>query len=317
MITIDDIIYKIHDVPGISRLPFMSRFIQNEEGEEEEKEEFKLQGKFYVLLVDDQKEDLEAMKSYFEEAGAIVSVAENGVSALWLARKDKFNIILIANTMRQMDGLQVYKNLTNSPDNKNRDTAVYLMLRRRDPRTPEDFKEYGFQEVLTKPIGRNTILDILINRATKTMLPDNTDMLVRIKDDSVKERLLSEAGIDFSEALENCKGELLTFYAHVIKFIKLSEEIKDRIYDELLDGDVNKYMVDARTMRDLSLSIGAERLYDFFDDHVNMARDDVLEIAAKNYPSLEREWDFIYDCLIRFTNKIGVDTSVLYASTQQ
>ena len=89
------------------------------------------------------------------------------------------------------------------------------------------------------------------------------------------------------------------------------------IYDELLEGDVNKYMVDARTMRDLSLSIGAERLYDFFDDHVNMARDDVLEIAAKNYPSLEREWDFIYDCLIRFTNKIGVDTSVLYASTQQ
>ena len=129
MITIDDIIYKIHDVPGISRLPFMSRFIQNEEGEEEEKEEFKLQGKFYVLLVDDQKEDLEAMKNYFEEAGAIVSVAENGVSALWLARKDKFNIILIANTMRQMDGLQVYKNLINSPDNKNRDTAVYLMLR--------------------------------------------------------------------------------------------------------------------------------------------------------------------------------------------
>ena len=73
-----------------------------------------------------------------------------------------------------------------------------------------------------------------------------------------------------------------------------------------------KYMEDARTMRDISLKAGAERLYDFFDDHVNMAKDESLEIAAKNYPALEREWDYIYNCFTKFNNTLGIDTSILY-----
>ncbi len=309
---IDDIIYKISDIPGISRLPFMSRFISGEENEEEE-EVFKLEGKLYVLIADDQAEDLEMLKSYFEDAGAIVTAAPGGVAALEAARKDKFNLIFIANTMRHMDGLQVFKNLKNSSDNRNRDTSVYLMLRRRDPRNPEDFKDYGFADIVRKPIGRNSAMKFLIDMASKTMLPDNQEMLDRIKEDAEKERLLAEAGIDFNEAVQKSKGDLVTFYAQLVKFIKLTEEIQDRLYDELLEGDETKYMEDTRAMRDISLKISAERLYDIFDDHVNMAKDDALDIAYKNYPSLEKEWNYIYDCMVKITDKLGIDTSILYA----
>ena len=311
IVNVDDIIYKIQDIPGISRLPFVSRFAHNEEVEEEE-EVFKLQGKLYVLLVDDQEEDLAKLKNVFENAGALVTTADSGVAALECARKDKFNLILVAKNMHRMDGVQFMKNLMNSPDNKNRDTAVILMLRRREPRHPEEFLEYGFERTLMKPIGVNTVMSVIISKATKNMLPENEVMLRTIQEDAEKEQMLSDAGIDFQETLDACKGDVRKLYAYILKFCKLTEDIKDRMPDELLDGDTMKYMEDARTMRDISLKAGAERLYDFFDDHVNMAKDESLEIAAKNYPALEREWDYIYNCFTKFNNTLGIDTSILY-----
>ena len=47
----------------------------------------------------------------------------------------------------------------------------------------------------------------------------------------------------------------------------------------------------ARVMRELCRKLGAIYLADCFDDHVNMVKDDSLDVAESNWQALNAEWE--------------------------
>ena len=54
-----------------------------------------------------------------------------------------------------------------------------------------------------------------------------------------------------------------------------------------------KYMEVVRELREESRELGAIHLADIFDDHVNLAKEDTLEVAQENWKTLLAEWRYV------------------------
>ena len=61
------------------------------------------------------------------------------------------------------------------------------------------------------------------------------------------------------------------------------------------EEDQNGYMNTARDLRDKVDGLGAAYLADMFDDHVNIAKEDSLEVAAMNWRNLVQKWREVTD----------------------
>jgi hypothetical protein len=59
----------------------------------------------------------------------------------------------------------------------------------------------------------------------------------------------------------------------------------------------------ARELRNASEKIGALYLADMFDDHVNMAKNDDMEIAEASWRTLELEWEGVVAGLGKWLGK--------------
>lgn len=300
-----DLLTALGKVPIVNKIPAVAL---RQPLPPEEKKDFKLIGNsFFVLVADDRANDRDAVKAALEKIGVQVTAASSGVECLEKARKDKFNIILVSDSMRMMDSVQVLRNLKNSSDNKNRDTYVYALVKDNGFVNEGDFKVRGFEGILRKPIGPDCLYRIVIDKASPAMLPDDEELIDEIKLRAAHEDIFSAAGLSFTNSLSGCDDNILMLQNKVLKFLELSEKIETGIEELLKANDTDEYMKDARTMRDISWKIGAMHLGDMFDDHVNMAKDDGLDVAEKHLKKLRREWERTVNALRRWIDSQDID----------
>ena len=78
-----------------------------------------------ILVVDDKANVRTLVREYLTEQGFHVSVADNGQNALYAARQDKPDLILLDVMMPEMDGYQVCKELKGNE--QTRDLPVILL----------------------------------------------------------------------------------------------------------------------------------------------------------------------------------------------
>ena len=70
----------------------------------------------------------------------------------------------------------------------------------------------------------------------------------------------------------------------------------------------------AREYRDRAAELGAGYLADMFDDHVNIAKEDSLEVAAVNWRSLAQKWRDVTDTFEKYLD--AYETGVMYEYPQ-
>ena len=88
--------------------------------------------------------------------------------------------------------------------------------------------------------------------------------------------------------------------------------------DALYSSKNKEYMEYARNMRDAARKLGAIYLSDCFDDHVNMAKDDSLEVAEINWRTLVAEWENVVSGFADWLGKSSVQlgsTDILTSNT--
>ena len=106
-----------------------------------------------ILVVDD-KPNLRAMvRDYLTEENFRVVLAENGQQALYSARQEKPDLILLDIMMPKMDGyefLHVYR--------KERDTPIILLTARLEETDKVLGLELGADDYVTKPFGMRELV---------------------------------------------------------------------------------------------------------------------------------------------------------------
>ena len=135
-----------------------------------------------ILVVDDKINVRTLLREYLTEQGYRVVVAENGRTALFTARQEKPDLILLDIMMPEMDGtdfMRVYR--------KEADTPIILLTAKLEETDKVLGLELGADDYVTKPFGMRELLARV--RA----------VLRRAKPDEPKEELLQVADVTLDE----------------------------------------------------------------------------------------------------------------------
>jgi DNA-binding response OmpR family regulator len=101
-----------------------------------------------ILVVDDEKRILSLLKAYLEQQGFAVVTAANGQDALYLARQQKPDLIVLDIMMPEMDGFEFMRQ-----HRKERETPIILLTAKVDENDKVLGLELGADDYVTKPFS--------------------------------------------------------------------------------------------------------------------------------------------------------------------
>lgn len=106
-----------------------------------------------VLVVDDKASVRELVRDYLEAEGFRIFVATNGRDALYAARQEKPDLILLDIMMPEMSGYDFIRTYR-----KERDTPIILLTAKLDENDKVLGLELGADDYVTKPFGMKELL---------------------------------------------------------------------------------------------------------------------------------------------------------------
>jgi DNA-binding response OmpR family regulator len=106
-----------------------------------------------ILVVDDKANVRTLVREYLTEQGFLVATAENGQMALYAARQEKPDLILLDIMMPEMDGFEFIRTYR-----KEADTPIILLTARLEESDKVVGLELGADDYVTKPFGMRELV---------------------------------------------------------------------------------------------------------------------------------------------------------------
>ncbi len=106
---------------------------------------------FNILIVDDEKFNIEVVAGFLEEESYSLSFASNGKNALKGAFSKEFDLILLDINMPEMDGFEVCRRLKN--DEKTKDIPIIFLSAYNDVETITEAFKFGAVDYISKPLN--------------------------------------------------------------------------------------------------------------------------------------------------------------------
>ena len=190
----------------------------------------------HILLVDDNEDNRNLLCLYLRNTPFTLETAENGLEALELFKKTRFDIVFMDLEMPVMDGYEATRQFrqweveTDSPQ-----TPIVALTAHAFVRFKKKCMEAGCNDYLTKPVRRDTLIHCIskhVQIATTTDVPETTPVstpwpeatadrvVINQKIKQLIPRFLSNKKEDVKELMHNLEGrdfELLARHAHTIK----------------------------------------------------------------------------------------------------
>ena len=276
------------------------------------------EGQFYVLIADSDDEERIIVERIVDQTGCFVTSVASGIECMDEVIKDKYDLIFLARNMPRMDGIQTMKNIKESPASRSKDAKIYILLDEKADEPDIVFESAGFDGIVRKPVDRTIIQNIIISLVPSKMLPDDETTIEKIKAYAADAEILKGCGVRLLETLKEYKGDMESYRDLATRFVDDYEIINSSLIDSLYSGNKEDYMDGCRRMREISRGIGAVYLSYCFDDHVNMAKEDSLDVAESNWRSLVVEWENVVSGVANWLGKRDIrlgTTEVLRGET--
>lgn len=113
--------------------------------------------KFRILVVDDEENMLQMLKTFFTEKEYSCLTAKNGVEALKILEKEQIDIVITDMKMPEMDGLDLLKNIKE----KHKNISAVIMTGFSEEYTTTEALNLGADGYITKPFRNKELLLIL------------------------------------------------------------------------------------------------------------------------------------------------------------
>ncbi len=276
------------------------------------------EGQFYVLLADADNEERLEIERMIDQTGCFITSVSSGMECMMEVTKDKYDLILLARTMPRMDGIQTLRNIKGSDQSKCRDAKIYIILDEKVDEPDIYFENEGFNGIIRKPIDKAILQNVIISLVPNKMLPDDEDLIDDIREIAEDAETLKGCDVRLIEGLKNFKGDMDAYMRFAGEFCDDYEIRSADMLDDLYSGKAVGYREKARAEREAARKLGAIYLADIFDDHVNMSKDDSLDVAEGNWQSLITEWESVITGLSEWlgkTTEVSNSTDVLILKT--
>ncbi len=120
-----------------------------------------LQGKYKILAIDDNENNLKVLKLILEKEGYEVHIISDGGAALQWVRENKPDLVLLDVLMPDVDGFEICRQIKAADSLKRIPVIIITALNQLDDRIKGI--ELGADEFLTKPINKRELLARVTN----------------------------------------------------------------------------------------------------------------------------------------------------------
>lgn len=258
-----------------------------------------------LLVVDDNKENIQVIQSLLSRTMLHVDYALSGEECIMAVKNAHYNVILMDYMMPNMDGVETLSHLRKLPGF---DTPVIALTANIVVGVKQKLLSSGFCEYLSKPISWTSLETVLLNQLPKELITlntiyiDNDLLLSKIKDELSKELLNS--GIKLDDGLDYLSGDIIQYKKLSRFFIENYESEKNKIIGlaEIKDWKNMKFCV--HSLKSKARAVGANNLSATSARLENLCLTDDNAYIEVMLHLLYYEWERAQNGLKAFTIKL-------------
>lgn len=242
-----------------------------------------------LLIVDDNRVNLEVAKGLLGQYGSKIFTAVSGEESLEIFRKDQnFDIIFMDYMMPKMDGIEATALIRRMNVPHAADVPIVALTANAIKGVEKQFLDAGMNDYVSKPIELKAlarVMDKWIPDRLKRAYTDAAPEPERVQDNNDGEGDLEGLeGVDVKEGLKNCLGNRDS-YTELLKTFVSADTMGDA--DRFLSaGDIDNYRITVHGLKSAANYIGAAELSAYAKQLENYSRDKDTEAINENHPGL-------------------------------
>ena len=258
-----------------------------------------------ILIVDDNRMNLEVEKKLLEDTGITVDTASSGEEALSMTLTQSYDVILMDHLMPGMDGIECLQNIRKQTGGLNNRVPVIVLTANAGGENRELYIRSGFEDYLVKPVSGRQLEDMLL-----LYMPSSK---VTINEDSIHSAISMNTSRDYNRKLPvivTCSGTC-DLPAHVIRkynidTIPFTISSKDRVfYDgiEATTDEIIRYRNEGVVFT--SSPPGIEDFRKFYGGELKKAHNLIFITGSSN---LSPEYEWATEAARSYDNVVVIDS---------
>lgn len=249
-----------------------------------------------ILVVDDVEVNLKVIVNLLKKTKIRVDTALNGKQCIAMAEQNAYDIILMDHMMPEMNGVETYAKIKESPRSLNRNTPVIMLTANAISGVREEYLKSGFADYLSKPVLGDKLEEVILKYLPEGKIRTIPELPAEETGSADKDTTVLDAAVEGTDhvmmlqrlfhAYPQADLTLGLSYCgqNVDVYISVLQTFARRSKDDVLEGcyekkDVENYQILIHGIKSASLSVGFAGLSE-------KAR--ALEEAAKS-----ADWDYI------------------------
>ncbi len=123
-----------------------------------------------VLVVDDNEMNLKVAAGLMKLHGIVIDTASNGIQAIEMTRKKKYDLVFMDHLMPDMDGIEAHREIRFMEKDCAEKTPIIALTANIGGEVREMFASEGFQDFISKPIQPELLRKILVERLPANLI---------------------------------------------------------------------------------------------------------------------------------------------------
>lgn len=283
-----------------------------------------------VLVVDDNKMNLEVFRGLLKGTQIQVTTADSGKEAIRLMDGNSFDVVFMDHMMPELDGIETFERVREIWDTEpgrmktGEGTPVVILTANAISGAKEMYLSKGFTDYLSKPIDFEQLDSLLRELLPKELVhvtvpgqnsesaeeatqqtepagrktPDGAEQQTEQTKDGAPEeasrlQILVPYGFAIEEGLKYM-GQSVETYEEILSlyFSELSGKLQ-RLSDNLEQENLKDYAIDAHSMKSTSKSVGALRLSELAKEHELKSKENDIAFVREHFGELKAECEHI------------------------
>jgi len=247
-----------------------------------------------ILLVEDNEVNQEVAILMLEQMGASVVVANNGLEAVELFKKNKYNLVLMDYHMPEMDGVAATKEIRayENESKENTLTPVIAVTANVEKSVVEQCMAVGMSDCMSKPFSSQqlqSMLDKWINASEDNAETLKSHNVLSIQDKESDEKAINSQVLNDLRKMQR-PGQPDIVIKFMQLFLKNSDKLMQAMRNGLEQSDMKAVAVAVHTLKSSSANLGAFRFSGIASEVEVLARENEKEQVILKAAELEESY---------------------------
>ncbi|MFP3155167.1 response regulator [Lachnospiraceae bacterium ZAX-1] len=257
-----------------------------------------------VLVVDDNRENLQVTKTLLARTMLRVDTAVSGEKCLEAVRNFRYDVILMDYMMPDMDGIETLHRLWD--EHPGFDTPVIALTANVIAGTEQKLLDAGFRQYLSKPVMHRDLEMVLRALLPPTLITKKMRAGTALPPEMLEGLALELAahGVILENGLRYLSGDIVLYVKVVAVFTTNHEREKNAIEELVANENWGALKFPIHALKSKALSVGADKLSETAEklDELCVVGDG--EYITATLPMLYHEWERAVDGLSAFVERL-------------